>query len=404
MPTMHSLTKMMRLFVLIAGSLTVVIACTPQQQPTPTVTQAPVAEVAAVQQPSPTPEPTATATPAPVLLPTPIPTETPTPTPTATPSPTVEPTPTVDPVDRTCPDPIPLKPIYDRYFVPAQPWPTPVPAPELHFRLSKPLPPGFGRMLHNEDYPYGFDYDGRLLLHNAVDVSMELGTPVLAAGDGTVIVAGDDYTALYGWRCDWYGHLVVIEHDELWLDQPIYSLYGHVLNINVEPGQRVKRGEQIAEIGVGGAATVRHLHFEVRVGSNEFGATRNPLLWLIPGFNRGVIAGRLVDEAGRPWQGVVIHAFSQEADGEAKKTWTYLGDPDDISNPDEHLAENFVFGDLKPGTYQIYTELNGESYSAEVIVMPGELAQVEIVVPSLINEGIADETPQPDEEPTADTP
>ena len=29
---------------------------------------------------------------------------------------------------------------------------------------------------------------------------MELGTPVLAAGDGTAIVAGDDYTALYGWR------------------------------------------------------------------------------------------------------------------------------------------------------------------------------------------------------------
>ncbi len=363
-----------------AAPVTLTVAPTGTMAPSPTATLPPT--------PLPPPSPTVipTSTPSPTVTPSP------TLTPSATPTPTLTPTPDV--IDRTCRQPYAMD--YQRYYVPAESWPTPVAAPESHFWLSKPLPPGVGRLLITQEFPYGWDYNGRLALHNGVDVSEELGTPVLAAADGVVVVAGSDENILYGWRCNWYGQLVVIEHDLVWQDQPVFTLYGHVLNIQVEPGQRVSRGEPIAEVGFGGAAPVRHLHFEVRLGVNAYTTTRNPMLWLAPGEDRGVIAGRVVDPDGRPWQGVAIHALRQTETGlEDKTTWTYLGDPSHIARPDEHLAENFVLADLLPGVYQIYLELQGASYSAEVEVTAGQISQVELITAPFVWE-----TPVPSETAT----
>ncbi len=283
-----------------------------------------------------------------------------------------------DPVDRSCPDPPPGKPDYDHYFLSPSFWPVPEQAAESHFWLAKPLPGG-GRLLYTEWLPYGYDAGGRYLLHNGIDAAEPQGTPLLAVDDGLVVVAGDDYTKLYGWRCDWYGNLVVIELDRQWRGQPVYIVYGHVLEIEVEAGQRVERGEKVAEVGVGGAAKLPHLHFEVRVGTNEFGSTRNPLLWLEPPSTRGIIAGRLVDPEGRPWQGVTVTAVANSDEAENKITWTYLDDSRHLIGPDEVLAENFVFGDLKPGNYDIYVVLQGETYRQAVEVKGGELTKVNIV-------------------------
>lgn len=319
-----------------------------------------------------TPPATATAT----LLPSATFTATPLPSPTATATATATPT---APPERACPATPPLKPAYNRYYLSAATWPTPDPAVETpHFWLSKPLPGG-GRPLINARFPYGWDESGRLLLHNGVDTAEDLGTPLLAVADGTVVVAQSDVNAWFGWRCDWYGHLVVIELDQRWQDQPVYVLYGHVLNITVEPGQRVERGEQVAEIGIGGAAVAPHLHLEVRVGENEFGATRNPMLWLDPGESRGVIAGRLVDPEGRPWQGVALNLLPAGEDAEPLLTWSYLGDPDELANPDEGLAENFVFADVRPGTYEVLTQLQDVEYRVPVTVAAGQVTAVEIV-------------------------
>ena len=242
--------------------------------PTPTLTPTPL--------PSPTlaPSPTATATPLPTLtpIPTPPPTFTPfpSPTPTLTPSPTETPTPRpTSSVDRTCPEF--FFPEYKRYWLAADAWPTPVPNPQPHFRFAKPLEPGVGRLLTQPFYPYGYDGGTQygLLLHNGVDVAEDLGDPILAVADGVVVTARDDMEERFGWRCNWYGQLVVIEHNETFYDQPVYTLYGHVLNISVEEGERVEQGQQIAEIGFGGAAKAWHLHFEVRVGENDF---TNPFL------------------------------------------------------------------------------------------------------------------------------
>jgi murein DD-endopeptidase MepM/ murein hydrolase activator NlpD len=340
--------------------------------------------------PSPTPtaitSPTTTSTPTirPTLSATPTapPSITPLPTATATltPQPTATPLPPTAEAGRQCPAEYPAKPAYSRFYLAAQPWPTPNPAlSAAHFWLSKPLPGG-GRFLVNDTFPYGSDGNGRYLLHNGVDSAEAMGTPVLAAADGVVIYAGPDANVLYGWRCDWYGHLVVIQHDQVWLDQPIYTLYGHVLGISVATGDRVVAGQPVAEIGIGGAATAPHLHFEVRVGENDFSATRNPMLWIHPGATRGVLAGRLMDVNGRAWHGVTVTLINAQGDDlQFINTWTYLDDPDHLINPDEGYAENFVFPDLSPGRYELYAKIQDVEYRQPVEIIAGELTLVEMV-------------------------
>ncbi len=314
---------------------------------------------------------------------------TPQPTTTVTASPTVPATPTPmatatlfvydDPVDRACPDPPPGKPDYDRLWLARDPWPTPAATAEPHFWLSHPLPRG-DRLLASEILPYGSDGNGRYLLHNGVDLAEPEGTPVLAVADGLILVAGPDDQALYGWRCDWYGHLVVLLLDDRWRDEAVMVLYGHVRDVAVGAGQRVRRGEPVAAIGRGGAALLPHLHLEVRLGENTFGATRNPLLWIDPGAGRGVLAGRLVDPEGRPWQGYPITISGRGEDTVPfRQAWTYVGNEDALIAPDEDLAENFVAGDLKPGLYEVSASVQGEIVRAEVEVVSGQVSRVELL-------------------------
>jgi murein DD-endopeptidase MepM/ murein hydrolase activator NlpD len=231
----------------------------------------------------------------------------------------------------------------------------------------------------NDQYPYGYDGGGRYLLHNGLDFVEPRGTPLLAVADGTVVVAQADAGERFGWRCDWYGHLVVLELDETWQGQAVYVLYGHVLNMVVAAGQRVRQGDILADLGVGGATIGAHLHLEVRLGRNAFGATRNPHLWLEPPPGRGVIAGRLLDGAGRPWQGVHITAAGEGENGVSRVTWSYLVDPLPLVNPDDILAENFVLPDLPPGPYRLTATIQGVAYTASVEVNAGRISTVELI-------------------------
>ncbi|MCA9918825.1 MAG: M23 family metallopeptidase [Anaerolineales bacterium] len=354
--------------------------------------------------PSSTPIPSPTVTLTPSATPTDPPTLTPPPTQTstATATPTETATPTAVPINRQCPDPAPLRPPYTRNFLAPTPWPAPTGDPIAHFEFIKPVPGG-GRTIINKTFPYGSDGDGRYLLHNGIDIAGELGMPVLAVADGTVVVSQADDQELWGWRCDWYGHLVVIELDQTWQGQPIYVLYGHVLGLAAEVGQHVSQGEPVAEVGVGGAATVPHLHLEVRVGTNEFGSTRNPMLWIDPGPTRGVLAGRLIDPQGRPWQGVVVTLVGTDADEtEFINTFTYQGDPQNLINPDELLAENFLFADVSPGEYTLYVKLQGVEYRQPVQIIEGELTTVELVTePYKTPTPTVEVPPTPETTPTA---
>lgn len=99
-------------------------------------------------------------------------------------------------------------------------------------------------------------YKGR---HRGIDLTAPTGTSVFAALDGQVILAG---------KHKQYGNYVVLEHGN-----GVVTLYAHhKLNL-VSPGDIVRRGQKIAEVGRTGNATGPHLHFELKVD----GMQRNPL-------------------------------------------------------------------------------------------------------------------------------
>ncbi|AIQ65834.1 membrane protein [Paenibacillus stellifer] len=104
--------------------------------------------------------------------------------------------------------------------------------------------------------PYGYrihPVTGVRKLHTGVDFAVPQGTNIHAAEAGTVIVA------------EWwsgYGYTVVIDHGG-----GMWTLYGHIREggIKVSVGDRVERGQTIAESGATGRVTGPHLHFEVRI-------------------------------------------------------------------------------------------------------------------------------------------
>jgi murein DD-endopeptidase MepM/ murein hydrolase activator NlpD len=127
-------------------------------------------------------------------------------------------------------------------------------------------------------YRYASTANGTRDPHRGVEFLNKFGTPVYAAGEGIVIFAGPDSQPVYSPWSDYYGNLVVIEHEN-----DLYTLYAHLSDILVQQGQRVSAGDVIGEVGQTGVAIGSHLHFEVRLGDGEdSSSTENPELWLIP--------------------------------------------------------------------------------------------------------------------------
>ncbi|WP_426117776.1 peptidoglycan DD-metalloendopeptidase family protein [Pseudomonas sp. DSP3-2-2] len=87
-------------------------------------------------------------------------------------------------------------------------------------------------------------------LNKGIDIAGDLGQPVLAASDGSVVYAG---SGLRG-----YGELIIIKHSDTYV-----SAYGHNRRLMVREGQQVKAGQTIAEMGSTGTDRVK-LHFEIR--------------------------------------------------------------------------------------------------------------------------------------------
>ncbi|HQR17360.1 MAG TPA: M23 family metallopeptidase, partial [Gemmatimonadales bacterium] len=87
--------------------------------------------------------------------------------------------------------------------------------------------------------------------HQGTDYAADYGTPVLAAGDGTVAQAG---------RSGGYGNLIEVRHAN-----GIVTRYGHLSAILVRQGSRVSQGQVIGRVGATGLATGSHLHYEFRV-------------------------------------------------------------------------------------------------------------------------------------------
>jgi murein DD-endopeptidase MepM/ murein hydrolase activator NlpD len=257
--------------------------------------------------------------------------------------------------------------------------PGPAAYPEDHFWLSTPVGEGAVGIVPDRFYPYGSTGQGRYQVHHGVEYANPTGTPVLAAAEGTVVVAGSDEVELWGRHLGYYGQLVVVRLAQRYGDAPVYTLYGHLSRVYVRLGQRVRRGEAIGAVGMSGVALGPHLHFEVRVGYNDFEHTRNPELWLEPQGGRGTIAGRIEDANGRPVpEALVTFHPVERPDRYWREAWTYHAAPLEKINPDDVWRENLTMGDVPAGEYVVRTRIEGRLYVRQVQVEAGEMTWVVI--------------------------
>ena len=95
--------------------------------------------------------------------------------------------------------------------------------------------------------------------HNGIDIAAPRGTDIQNVMDGKVVFAGVK---------GGYGKTVIVEHDN-----GRESVYAHCDQVFVQPGDVLKAGDKIAEVGSTGVSTGNHLHFEMR----ENGEAIDPL-------------------------------------------------------------------------------------------------------------------------------
>lgn len=117
------------------------------------------------------------------------------------------------------------------------------PVPSCHTVSS-----GYGGRIHPTTGKYKF--------HGGLDIPGSYGSAIVAANSGKVIWAGN--------RGDSYGNYVIIDHGG-----GVSTLYGHSSKVLVSTGQRVSRGQRIANVGSTGRSTGPHCHFEVRINGSR---------------------------------------------------------------------------------------------------------------------------------------
>ncbi len=246
-------------------------------------------------------------------------------------------------------------------------YPTPwEPSPYDHFYFIRPI--GANEINSPlERYRYGY-----LLYaepHTGIDIPAPKGTPVLAAGPGTVIWAGYGIYFMQDEYKDPYGIAVAIKHDFGYNGKVLYTVYGHLDQTYAYRGQRVEGGQEIGVVGETGKVSGPHLHFEVRVGDNSFFVSRNPELWISPPQGRGVLVGRIIDGRGKHAQKVTVKLRSLEGKGN-HDVITYA---EGAVNSDDYYDENFVLGDLPEGEYTIIFDLESVSIKSQVTIRGGQV-------------------------------
>jgi murein DD-endopeptidase MepM/ murein hydrolase activator NlpD len=106
-------------------------------------------------------------------------------------------------------------------------------------------------------------FTGLTQMHEGLDISNRVGTPVVATAEGIISDTGNDWV---------HGKILVISHGF-----GMTTRYSHLSKVMVRVGQKVKRGDKVAEVGTTGRTTGPHLHYEVRLN----GIPVNPMRYVL---------------------------------------------------------------------------------------------------------------------------
>ena len=104
--------------------------------------------------------------------------------------------------------------------------------------------------VHGSLYTSKFGWRGKRF-HEGTDFGAPEGTPIYSAHDGIVVLESRSHGH--------YGGIVVVQGEKL------LTVYGHTSSNHVSVGDKVSKGEHIADVGQTGRATGPHLHFETRI-------------------------------------------------------------------------------------------------------------------------------------------
>jgi murein DD-endopeptidase MepM/ murein hydrolase activator NlpD len=235
----------------------------------------------------------------------------------------------------------------------------------------------------DQTYRYGSTMGGNFQQHQGVEFNGGEGTPVHAIGDGEVVFAGAGEAG---------ANTVAIRHDRRLAvndtSYHVFSAHYHHTAIAVTQGQRVRAGDLIGWVGNTGRATNDHLHLEVHAMPVDSALlvvdpavryppySTNPELWIAPLPGTGIVAGRVWSAAGEPVPQARVYGLVKPAPAETPFAFAETYGVRARGTP--AYREHFAVGDVPPGEYVLWVEVEGRRISRTVRVEAGRLSWVEL--------------------------
>jgi murein DD-endopeptidase MepM/ murein hydrolase activator NlpD len=254
------------------------------------------------------------------------------------------------------------------------------PGPPLTAWLKRPISPRDNPFI-DQTYRYGSTMGGNFQQHQGVEFNNPDGTAVLAAGAGTVVLAG---------RAEAGALTVTIRHDTTVTKDGVayrlYSTYYHNSSVGVKEGARVRAGQEISKVGNTGRATNDHLHLELSASpTDSLGAivdssqrfppyTTNAELWLEPLPGTGIVAGQVVGADGAPVKLARIYGIMKRDPRETP--FSFAETYGDMGHSHPLYGEHFAVGDVPAGSYVVGTAIGEKRVLRRITVAPGKLTWV----------------------------
>ena len=233
----------------------------------------------------------------------------------------------------------------------------------------------------DQTYRYGSTMGGNFQQHQGVEFNNPDGTPVLAAGPGTVVFAGPAEAGAL---------TVTVRHDTTvtkdGVTYRLYSTYYHNSALGVKRGDRVRMGQELSRVGNTGRATNDHLHLELSASptdslpaivdsSQRFPPyTTNAELWIEPLPGTGIVAGQVLGSDGVPVRQARIYGLVKPQPTETPFSFAETYGDKGHSHP--LYGEHFAVSDVPAGRYVVGTEIEGKRVLRRITVAPGKLTWV----------------------------